>query len=139
MKQLYDMGYGTIKKVGALHDFVKANNAVLVDVRFSPRARNPDYNKNALMDRFGTRYLHITQLGNKDYKGDGIDFVDLEAGLKLVAAELEYRPVILMCACWQRSTCHRLAIVEALKEYGATSIPLTNDMLTPPQQPSLFQ
>ena len=145
MHELYDVGYQELRDIELLHKVVKELGALLIDIRFSPRSRDAQWNKSTLEKRFGESYLHLKELGNKHYHGGEIEFVDLDAGLDFVAAELEKRPVILMCACWQRSSCHRFLAVKAFEErYGVSSIQMTTSRAneiagrTQPKQLDLF-
>jgi len=63
----------------------------------------------------------IDPLGNRNYKGGPMAFVDLEEGLVRVGERLTHRPVILLCVCARLQGCHRLAAAEAMAaRYGVT-------------------
>jgi hypothetical protein len=126
MHELYDVGYQELRDIELLHKVVKELGALLIDIRFSPRSRDAQWNKSALEKRFGGSYLHLKELGNKHYHGGEIEFVDLDAGIDLVTKELEKRPVLLMCACWQRNSCHRFSVVKTFEtRFNVASIWLT--------------
>ena len=130
MKNLYDLGYLEIKKLEKLVSLVSALDAVLVDVRFSPNSHDPQWRKKALEKKLGLRYHHLKALGNKNYKGGQIEFVDLQAGMNTLSNFLQLKNVIIMCACWNRAICHRIKIAEAFEnEYRQKSIPLTTDLI----------
>lgn len=121
--EVYDVGYMTIKDPALLHKAIVELGAVLVDVRFSPRSRDPDWNIGKLKELYGDRYLHLKELGNENYRGGPIKIVDLPKGVnRLIAIG---KPIVLMCGCWKRDECHRHYIVKWLDEAGiATSTAL---------------
>ena len=126
LKVLYDLGYQEVTKLETIEKVVKALGAVLVDVRFSPASRNASFRKEYLQKKLGSGYLHVPDLGNSNYRGGEIKFVNIDAGANKIIEILKNRPVILMCACWKRTECHRLGIVNFMQEmYGVPSIPLT--------------
>lgn len=130
MKNLYDLGYLEIKKLEKLVSLVTVLDTVLVDVRFSPNSRNPQWRKKALEKKLGLRYHHLKALGNRNFKGGPIAFVDLKVGMNTLSNFLQSKNVIIMCACWDRATCHRVKIAEAFeKEYKQKSIPLTGELV----------
>ena len=130
MKNLYDLGYLEIKKLEKLVSLVTVLDAVLVDVRFSPNSRNPQWRKKALEKKLGLRYHHLKALGNSNFKGGPIAIVDLKVGMNTLSTFLQSKNVIIMCACSNRTICHRVKIAEAFeKEYGQKSIPLTSEMV----------
>jgi hypothetical protein len=134
VNQLYDLGYMEIGNIKSVEKAVKELDAILLDVRFSPRSRNPQYNKSFLEKVFNTNpartgYLPVKDLGNRNYKGGPVDFVDIENGLAIIHTWLEIRPVILMCGCWNRAECHRLEIANTFHSaYGVQSIPLNREL-----------
>jgi hypothetical protein len=151
MHELYDLGYQNVSKKRSedFKRFVFFKNAIIVDARFSPKARTPEWNKGALQKTFGGNYIHVKALGNENYKeGGSIKFVDLDAGLEIIHRLLEKQPVIVMCGCWQRFRCHRYTAVLAYGEkYDVQSIPLDHEVWeealknAPPamnSQPGLF-
>jgi len=146
--KLYTIGYGKFKpeQVKAL---VEKSGAVLVDVRFSPRSRNPQWAKSNVEKLVGKgNYLHLNSLGNRNYKGDGpIEIVDIERGTQAVATILETRSVILMCQCWDLAHCHRLPASEFIAQKLGVELahlsPADLEAKEPaeppaPLQPSLF-
>jgi hypothetical protein len=130
MMTLYDCGYQEIKKLDKLVGLVGALDAILVDVRYSPNSRDPQWRQRALKEKLGFRYFHCRDLGNAIYKqGGSIEFVDLPRGIATLARFLQEKNVIILCACWNRENCHRVKIAEAFeREYGQKSIPLTPDL-----------
>jgi len=76
MNQLYDAGYSEIKSPDLLAGAVNALGATLVDIRFSPRSRVPYWNGPHLA-RLVAHYVHLGALGNRNYKGGSVEYVDL--------------------------------------------------------------
>ena len=115
---IYAFGY-TGRKLDTLVENVRRADATLLDIRFSPRSRAPMWNRRNLEDAFGERYLWAGDtLGNRLYRTDAIEIVDIERGLELVASLAAQRPVALMCVCASPVGCHRTVITEALLERG---------------------
>lgn len=124
--KIYDLGYQSIKNASLLVQVVNSLNAIVVDVRLSPRSRDPQWNRKALLTSLGERYVHVEALGNLNYKvAAPIVIKDLPAGLLFLGHYLELGPVILLCACWDRHHCHRKVILDYLEsKCKLVSIPL---------------
>lgn len=124
---LYDLGYNDLKKAVELAQIANHLDAVIVDIRFQPHTRNPEFSLAHLQEVLNDRYVHIGELGNKNYKGEGeIQLVNAEAGISKVHSLLTEKSVILICACWKRSDCHRLVVsVEYEKRHGVASTPIS--------------
>ncbi len=110
-------------------------DAVLCDVRLSPRSRwAPEWNEKRLVELMGDRYLHLPELGNRNYRGDGpIEIVDINVGLKAILELAQTRAVVLMCVCSKLDGCHRSTIAQDLHKGGVATEELN---LSP--TPSLF-
>lgn len=111
--QIYSIGYSGIPPADILA-YAKSVNALVVDTRISPRSRNPVYTRKRLTELMGERYQHIRNFGNQNFKGGEIMIQDFDAGLAEVRADLESRPVMLMCVCSSHTTCHRNVVIEML-------------------------
>jgi uncharacterized protein (DUF488 family) len=112
MHTLYTLGYQG-SKIEHVAEYTRRLEAVLFDVRLSPRSRNPVWSKKRLTERFGDQYRHLGELGNINYRGDGpIQLRDEEAGMEELREALQDRPVILLCGCWDLEECHRKVIAE---------------------------
>lgn len=116
-KKVYTLGYSG-RKPAEIKKIAEKLNAVVFDIRFSPRSRAPQWTKKRLTEVLGiTGYMHLKALGNANYKNGGpIEFVDFEAGLQ--AIEASSRPVILMCGCKSPNGCHRTTAARQLIEQG---------------------
>jgi hypothetical protein len=114
---VYTTGYqGT--RLEELEAFLRTEDADLFDIRFKPWSPNPTFRKTALQERFGDRYHHVVALGNRLYKTNSIELVDYASGVRLIRANP--RPIVLLCACADASTCHRTFVGKALAEQGFT-------------------
>ena len=74
MYQLYTFGYGG-RRPDQLRTLAVRLDGVLVDIRFSPRSRIPDWSAGRLRKVLGERYRHLPALGNRNYKGGPIHCV----------------------------------------------------------------
>src|SRR5581483_2491336 len=118
MKTIYTAGYTgmTVEQLEGMMARLEGR-PLLVDVRFSPRSRNPAWAGSNLRARFGADYLHVNALGNRNYRGGGpIELVDADEGARVVGPILKDRPVVLLCACKDHRECHRKDAAEALAE-----------------------
>src|SRR5690606_10505956 len=107
MNRLFTIGYS-----GSTSDdlarFVEHLDAVLVDIRYSPASRNPDFSRKRLSERLGARYVHLKSFGNVNYRSGGpIEFMNEEDAILRVACLLDEHAIILMCACSHLHECHR--------------------------------
>lgn len=110
------VGY-TGRKVEDLLSFTEAIDAALVDIRFSARSRNSDYDRQSLERTFGSRYLHLQDWGNRNYKGGPVEIVDFQRGLVKVE-RLSQSTRILLCACSDAANCHRTEVGKRLAALG---------------------
>jgi uncharacterized protein (DUF488 family) len=142
---LYTLGYTGIEPQEIL-DAAKRVDAIIADIRISPRSRHPQWNGHALRGAWGSHYLHLPVLGNKNYKGEygiGVMLKNPELGADTVLALLVNRPVILLCACPNWETCHRRNAAEFIQQRRPTLSVIhlsTSDLraLGLPTQQSLF-
>jgi uncharacterized protein (DUF488 family) len=112
---VYTIGYSG-RKMHEIKAIADRLEAVIFDIRFSPRSRAPMWNKSSFERELGRRYQHVKAFGNKNYKGGPIELVDFEAGVERIQAS--GRPVILMCACKNPAICHRTNIRRRLQALG---------------------
>jgi hypothetical protein len=106
--KVYTFGYS-----GSAHEdlqaFMVATGAMLVDIRYSPRSRHPDWDGEALRFFVGQEnYMHIQALGNRNYNNGGpVALENVRARVEALRPILERRSVILLCACNRLRLCHR--------------------------------
>jgi uncharacterized protein (DUF488 family) len=114
--KVYGIGYSG-KDPEAVRRIAEALDAVVFDIRFSPRSRDPRWAGRNVAAALGAgRYEHVRALGNRNYKGGPVELVDFEAGLRRIFDS--ERPVILMCVCRDPATCHRTVVGRRLEEAG---------------------
>jgi uncharacterized protein (DUF488 family) len=96
---------------------LEETGATLIDIRYSPRSRNPVWSRKRLEEAFGERYVHCPELGNRNYRNGGpVEIADYEAGRDLLKGIPG--PVLLMCACKDPKVCHRTVVAEQLRNDG---------------------
>lgn len=127
-KLVYLIGY-TGSPPARIEQLVTELDATLVDIRFQPRSHNPVWNRHALAQRLGERYVHCGALGNADYQQGGMRIADFDAGLAVI--EASPRPVILMCACAAPEHCHRTVVGERLADLGFEVVELNAPLRLP--------
>lgn len=117
----YTLGYILIEPAELLR-LATELNAVVVDVRLSPRSRNPEWNGGRVAALLPPgRYRHEPRLGNLNYKGGPIKIRDLRAGTTTVLSILARQRAILLCVCADGETCHRAVIAKHLRTvHGVT-------------------
>ena len=130
-RQVYTLGYSG-RQLDEIRAMVEEKEAILFDIRFSPRSRNPTWSEGNLRAAFGARYRHIRALGNANYRGHSIRIQDFDAGLRAITES--GRPVILMCACKEYEHCHRRLVAERLREHGFD----VSELGVRPEQGTLF-
>jgi len=113
----YGIGYSGRDPV-EIHRLALQLNAVVVDIRLSPRSRKPGWNKGRLSTMLGDRYMHVPELGNVNYKGGPVLLKDPDVGIAVILRELQDRSVILMCVCPSFQKCHRKNIAALLADRG---------------------
>ncbi len=121
MSIVYTLGYLKPEAMTTLEVFV-ANGAGVIDIRYAPVSRRPEWTKKRLIERFGaTRYVHVQALGNINYRSRGqlpIRLADPETGLRRVVTYLASSglDVCLLCACQNVATCHRRIVANLIQE-----------------------
>jgi uncharacterized protein (DUF488 family) len=113
--RLYTVGYAgwTLEQLTRM---VEELHALLLDIRYSPNSRQPQWRRRELAVHFGERYVHVQALGNVNYRGGEMLISDYDAGKRLVQEYLAAgRNTILMCACARVAQCHRLSVAARLE------------------------
>lgn len=121
LHEIYTTGYlGPGKTVTELLARLRKFDAQLVDIRYQPVSKNPDWCKANLQRVFGRRYTWARELGNMNYNQPlPIEILHPEAGLREVANLASKSVVVLMCACRNSETCHRRMVAGMIEnQYG---------------------
>lgn len=132
--RIYTLGYTGLKMDKIVEKVVELN-AILVDVRFMPFSRFPGWRKTAFKEAlnglcgvilegeakptFTTRYCHMAEFGNENYKTGGMGNIKLhnpKQGLAKIDALLtaDDHPLILMCSCEDPEQCHRTEVARMI-------------------------
>lgn len=125
LERLFTMGYlvpGSLEKLDA---FVQQENAVLLDIRYSPTSRIPVFRQSALQARYPDAYEYCFELGNKNYRDSdrGIELVNAFVGVPYVVTLLRHsRLVLLLCACKDYETCHRKVVYDLVAQALASEV-----------------
>lgn len=106
---LYTLGYQNGWSPEALKAVAEKLGAVVIDARFNPQSRLPQWRKGPLMRALGDLYEHHQRLGNINYKNGGpIQLQDPHgASANLQGHVKSGRSLILMCGCKDYAVCHR--------------------------------
>lgn len=111
------VGYNARGTDKLIDQLMSQERVLLIDTRKSPRSNRPEWMKEALEKKYGSRYRYAGRyLGNRNFANSGpIEIVDPATGLRGLRMYLSegYR-LILLCACREFSECHRRTIVEML-------------------------
>jgi uncharacterized protein (DUF488 family) len=114
----YTLGY-TGRKLAEIIRILEERDAILFDIRYSPRSRNPDYNKDYLQAALKDRYVWVKDLGNVNYNViSPIKIANYPAGKARITATT--KPVVLMCVCEDPAHCHRTVVADLLLADGFT-------------------
>jgi uncharacterized protein (DUF488 family) len=126
--KIYTWGY-----IGSSYDdlraFIKATGALLCDIRLSPYSRLTMWHGGNIEKAVRPHdYIHVPELGNVNYKGGGpIKLRDPEGGYKRIASMLERTleagDIILLCACYDATLCHRTPAAQYLAQSFAAGHP----------------
>ena len=117
-KMIYTLGYNNFSFF-EFRDKIKELDALIIDVRYNPSSYNPFWNKKYLQESFHTSYIHVPELGNKNYAHPDkeFDIVDIEAGSRVVREYLDLgMNCLLLCACEDFEKCHRYIIAQYIAE-----------------------
>lgn len=126
-KQIFTVGYQSLKKIDDLVALAREKQAAVVDIRYRPWSQDEQWQDKHIQQVFLREKLYNTyywcrDLGNINYRDNlPIKLWQPQAGVKMISNMLNHGPVIFMCACWDLMTCHRLVAAELLeKELGVT-------------------
>jgi hypothetical protein len=118
-KLVYTTGYST-RTPAQIKQIAETLDAIIFDIRFSPKSRVAHWSGQALAQLLGPRYKYVHALGNRNYqnRNEPVEIVAYEEGKVLI--EQSELPVILLCACSPQAylTCHRTVIGRRLQAAG---------------------
>lgn len=137
---IYTIGYqNKVHNAQHLKRIAEHLQAVVVDTRFSPFSRNPEWRSGWLKQVLGERYIGERALGNKNYQNGGpIELADPEAAWERLEPVMWEQDIILMCACRDQHSCHRTQAAAYLAERsGQRIIHLAPDYPGDVNQPAL--
>ena len=127
MQALYTLGYLASRSEKKLADLITMG-IPLVDTRYNPDSKRWQWKKEHLETVPGLNYQWVQDLGNLNYKAAlagnfteaDIKIKDIDRGLNQLADTLEkYGKACLLCACSDKTRCHRAIIAqEAVKRLG---------------------
>ncbi len=115
---VYTAGYSAWEPE-QLFSVARSLEAVIVDVRLSPRSRDPRWRLSKLAAMGGDDYLWVPELGNTNYREEDapVRLSNVEDGVEKVRAVVEKgRSPVLLCACRRHVGCHRTDAAAAVAE-----------------------
>jgi len=126
---LYDLGYSNFGSSDPVLHAIRILGAILVDVRYLPHSQDAQWDGIVLSQQLGSRYVHVKDLGNVNYRGSGNVIQNLEKGMKTVEKMLADSPAVLMCVCGDRSNCHRMIPIREFEKMGIVCAELTRKLV----------
>ena len=122
---LYTLGYRQRDSMSRLEKLV-ADNVIVLDIRYSPRSRCPEWSRKRLAERFEGRYRHVPELGNVNYRSPELpiqlahEFDGLWSVLFWVVNNRS--DVCLLCACADVAGCHRWVVADLVQAACACTV-----------------
>lgn len=120
---VYTFGY-TGRQLSELLALCDQVNGCVVDVRYSPRSRNPTWTRKRLHEALGDRYAWLRGFGNINYRTEGpivlagFDAAAAALGTLLLAG----RSPIMLCACSGPTGCHRAIVASRVAASIGTTV-----------------
>lgn len=95
---------------------VEELNAYVIDVRLVPWAFFPYWQKQYIQKALGNKYIHIKELGNKNYNNIKlpIEILDISKISQVIDLLKSGNNCILLCACKDIEKCHRKFLAETI-------------------------
>ena len=110
---IYSIGYDGGLSIPTLQTLLARLDAVLCDVRSLPSSRIPGFHGTTLKSTFGTRYLHLPQLGGIDVNASGVALKIAPEDIRALALSAQSAHVLIMCKEHAPCDCHRHRTVAA--------------------------
>jgi uncharacterized protein (DUF488 family) len=122
--KLIPFGYLARGSQERLTQLMADQEALLVDIRFKPHSKRPEWRQMALEEYWGDhqrqgtgRYHYLGELGNVNYRSGGpIQLSSPHYGLAVLKTLLNRYNIVLLCACACYDTCHRKVVVDMVRE-----------------------
>jgi hypothetical protein len=126
MFPIYTFGYANFT-VEQLKAKALELNAIVVDTRFKPFSRVPEWNVRKLaaaLEAHDVPYVaYGTWFGNVNYKNGGpIQLADPMGAKAAVLGMLSQRPIVLLCQCWSWATCHRNEVAKLVQTWSGSDV-----------------
>lgn len=115
MHTIYTLGYAR-RTVAQVQQRIAELGATLIDTRYNPVSRRPEWCMASLRRTLGDCYVWMQSLGNVNYRGGDIKLHRPDVALPMVRDLLRSGPVILLCQCNDHTTCHRSVAAEWLSQ-----------------------
>lgn len=116
INRIFATGY-TGRDINDLKPLVDALGAILVDIRFAPYSQVMVWRQVYLKTLLGSKYLHIANLGNREFKEKGkVSIQNLSLGIETLLGL--NTNLILFCVCAEAKDCHRRVIARELQKRG---------------------
>ena len=132
---IYTVGYAASGSDQEVVRLMADPQMLLIDIRLRPVSRfRPEWRKAALITAYGPRYLHLSGLGNVNYKNreKGIELCAPDVPLAQLCRLMERGySLVLLCACAAYESCHRRMVYDLLL---ARSLPISGGK-TPLESP----
>lgn len=119
--KVWTCGYGGKEPQDLLALADSKDIPLLIDIRYVPFSQRRQWSQPSLIAAWGERYAHIKDFGNTRHKEGAIQIADYQRGLKSLTAMSGLpglESVLLFCACWHKSECHRNSLSEYLSKDG---------------------
>jgi uncharacterized protein (DUF488 family) len=114
---LYTLGYTGLLPAQILQFCQSLSGfARIADIRDSPWSKHERWDFTSLTTNWGDRYRHVQSLGNMGRHQGRFELRDAAIGVQEIATLLHDGDVILLCACEEVLSCHRLRAAEACRE-----------------------
>jgi Domain of unknown function DUF488 len=129
---VYTLGYSQPGARLVLDTLIWHEGWLLVDIRHAPVSTWPDWTQRALLQRYGSAYVHLPALGNLHYRDHRLPIVlaDAPTGIRSVLQTVYGgRRCLLLCACKDYRTCHRTIVTRLLQQVGVPVTHLVNQCL----------
>mgnify|MGYP006137497503 FL=1 len=130
--KIFTIGYLGWKKQSLIEVLKKNGIKTLVDVRRSPKSKNPDWDKSSILTSCrlnGMEYVSFTNLGleykdwhNAEWRTAYKKYA--EENIELTKQQLSRltQPIALMCKEKKHVNCHRSILAEVLKNHNCDII-----------------